>query len=69
MDIDANYLHVDKTTMVVSSLNDPTDEITYWSTKSPIERLAAIELMRQIVYGYDPTSTRLQRVLTITQRA
>jgi hypothetical protein len=68
MDIDANYLNVDKTTMVVSSLDDPTDEIAYWSTKSPIERLAAIELMRQIIYGYDPASTRLQRVLTITER-
>jgi hypothetical protein len=68
MDIDANYLNIDKTTMVISSLDDPTDEIAYWSTKSPIERLAAIELMRQIIYGYDPASTRLQRVLTITER-
>lgn len=68
MDSDAKYLHVDKKTIVISSLGDPTDEIIYWSTKSPIERLAAIELMRQIIYGYDPASTRLQRVLTITER-
>ncbi len=68
MDSDAKYLHVDKKTIVISSLDDPTDEIVYWSTKSPIERLAAIELMRQIIYGYDPASTRLQRVLTITER-
>ena len=68
MDSDAKYLHVDKKTIVISSLDDPTDEIIYWSTKSPIERLAAIELMRQIIYGYDPASTRLQRVLTITER-
>ena len=68
MDLDANYLNVDKTTMVISSFDDPSDEIIYWSSKSPIERLAAIELMRQIIYGYDPATTRLQRVLTITER-
>jgi hypothetical protein len=65
MDMDTNYLKVDKTTLVISSLEDPTDETVYWSTKTPTERLAAIEVMRQIIYGYDPTSTRLQRVLTI----
>ena len=68
MTIDTNHLKVDKTKMVISSLDEPADEIVYWSTKTPIERMAAIELMRQIIYGYDPTSTRLQRVLTIAQR-
>jgi hypothetical protein len=69
MDIDPNQLEVDKTSMVISSLDEPNDELVYWSTKTPIERMVAIELMRQILYGYDPTSTRLQRVLTITQRS
>jgi hypothetical protein len=68
MDRDTNHLKVDKTTMVISSLDDPTDETIYWSTKTPSERLAALEVMRQIIYGYDPTTTRLQRVLTITER-
>jgi len=31
------------------------------------ERLAALELMRQKAYGYDPATMRLQRVLEITQ--
>lgn len=69
MAIDTNHLKVDRTSMVISSLDEPTDDSVYWSTKTPIERMAAIELMRQIIYGYDPTSTRLQRVLTITKRA
>ena len=30
--------------------------------------LQALELMRQIVYGYDPATARLQRVLEIAQR-
>jgi hypothetical protein len=68
MDIDTIHLKVDKTALVISSLDDPTDETVYWSTKTPTERLAAIEVMRQIIYGYDPTTTRLKRVLTITER-
>lgn len=38
----------------------------YWQTKTPEERLEALELMRQSAYGYtDPTARRLQRVLEI----
>lgn len=29
--------------------------------------MAALELMRQINYGYDPTTERLQRVLEIAE--
>ena len=39
----------------------------YWHSKSPQERMAALELMRQINYGYDPTTERLQRVLEIVE--
>jgi len=35
----------------------------YWWSRTPEERLAAAELMRQIVYNYDPSTARLQRVL------
>jgi hypothetical protein len=40
---------------------------TYWWSKTPEERLAALELMRQIHYGYDPSTERLQRVLRIVE--
>ena len=52
----------------VTSLFDPSDEKEYWLSKTPEVRLEAVELMRQIIYGYDPSATRLQRVLEITQR-
>ena len=45
----------------VASLTDPSDEKEYWLSKTPEERLEAVELMRQIIYGYDPSATRLQR--------
>ncbi len=43
-------------------------DIEYWKSKSPSERFEAIELMRQINFGYDPSTERLQRLLTVTQR-
>ena len=52
----------------VASLFDQSDEKEYWLSKTPQERLEAVELMRQIIYGYDPSTARLQRVFEITQR-
>jgi hypothetical protein len=43
-------------------------DIEYWKSKSPSERIEAIELMRQINFGYDPSTERLQRFFTVTQR-
>jgi hypothetical protein len=43
------------------------DDMEYWFSLSPLERLEAIELMRQIIYGYDPSSDRLQRVFTVAK--
>lgn len=58
---------LDKTVFSVASLTDESDEKAFWLSRSHHERLQAIELMRQNIYGYDPASTRLQRVLTITE--
>ncbi len=59
---------MDKTAFSTASLFDPSDEKQYWLSKTPIERLEALEIMRQIIYGYDPTTTRLQRFFEVTQR-
>ena len=62
-------MKIDKKTLSVASLFEPSDEKAYWLSRTPHERLQAAELMRQIVYGYDPSTTRLQRVLEIAQRS
>lgn len=56
---------IDKTAFSVGSLRDLSDEKAYWLSKTPQERLEALELMRQIVYGYDPSTTRLQKVFEV----
>jgi hypothetical protein len=61
-------LKVDRSALSVGRLTDPSDEKTYWLSRSPADRLAALELMRRILYGYDPTTARLQRILEFAQR-
>jgi hypothetical protein len=54
--------------IVVSRLTDPSDDREYWWQQPPEARLAALEMMRQVVYGYDPAAGRLQRLLELAQR-
>jgi len=58
---------MDKTSFSVSTLTAPSDEKEYWLAKTATERLQALEFLRQIAYGYDPATTRLQRVLTVAE--
>jgi hypothetical protein len=57
---------LDRTHFSVAKLGD-SDQKAYWLSKSPAERLDAVELMRQIIYGYDPARDRLQRILTVVR--
>jgi hypothetical protein len=50
------------------SLNDPNstkDELAYWLSKSPEERIAAVEHLRNQFHG---STGRLQRVARVIQR-
>ena len=58
---------IDKNSFSVSSLLDSSDEKEYWQSKSSSERLEAVEILRQRVYGYNPFTTRLQRVFSIVK--
>ena len=58
---------LDRSHFSVGRLDQPDDAKAYWLTRSPQERVAALEFLRQTLYGYDAVSTRLQRVLEITE--
>jgi hypothetical protein len=58
---------LDKSHLSVATTSTPSDAKAYWQTRTMQERLAALELIRQIVYGYDPETTRLQKVLEVTR--
>jgi len=60
-------VRLDRSAFSVGSLSDAPDEKAYWRTKTPEERLEALELMRRIIYGYNPATVRLQRILEIAE--
>jgi len=57
---------MNKKAFKVTNLKGGNDR-QYWKNKSYAERLEALEQLRQIVFGYDPTTARLQRTLKITK--
>ena len=67
MDKKDTPFRIDKTAISVASLGDDSDEKEYWLSKTPPERLAALEYMRQVAYGYDPDTERLQRVIEVIE--
>jgi hypothetical protein len=57
----------DRGPIEIAALTDRTSDRAYWLSRTPAERWEALELLRQIAYGYDPATARLQRVLEIVE--
>lgn len=61
---------IDTTAFSVTSFTEADDaDRAYWLSVDPQTRLAALEEMRQINYGYDPASDRIQRTIEVVQRS
>ena len=58
---------VDRTVLTITGLDDE-DEDQYWWSRTPLERLAAIETNRQVVYGHLSAPPRFQRLLEVARR-
>ena len=52
---------INKNIVNVTSIDDIEEEKKYWLSKSPIERIEAIEINRRMIYGQDRVTSRLQR--------
>jgi hypothetical protein len=61
-------LRMDKTAFSVISLKDAGADKEFWRLQSTTARLQALELMRQVMYGYDPISDRVERVFALIDR-
>jgi len=55
-----------KNVISVSPLRDEPGEKFYWLSRTPLERLRHVEVLRWINYG-DKATTRLQRAIEIGQ--
>ena len=56
-----NLPRLNKKIVKVTSLDDIEEEKRYWMSKSPLERIEAIEINRRMIYGQDRVTSRLQR--------
>jgi len=65
----ADESSVDRFVFLVSSFAEAEEEDqAHWLSRTPQERLASLEHMRQINYAYDPVSDRIQRTLEVAER-
>jgi hypothetical protein len=60
-------VRMDRTFIAVAKTSSRSDAKEFWKSKTMEERLDALELTRQILNGYDPATTRFQRVLEVTR--
>jgi hypothetical protein len=63
-------MKLDRTQLTITDLHgeaEATDR-DYWRSKSPAERLRAVQTCREIAYGRANATARLQRVLEIAER-
>jgi hypothetical protein len=70
MESPSNEFKVDRSAFsVVSREEAQKQDIAYWHSKTPLERLEALELMRQSAYGYDPAVMHIEKVLEIVKKS
>lgn len=56
---------LDKTAVTMHSLGEERRDRAYWLSRPPAERFRAVEYLRQMNYGHDPATARIQRVLEV----
>jgi len=49
----------------VCGLSEQDHDLEYWLSRTPEERVHAIDYMRHMLYGTDPANDRIQRVLEV----
>jgi hypothetical protein len=59
---------IDRSSLHASSFDEAdADDIDFWMSKTPTERVEGIEYLRRWLYGDDQVDARLQRVLTFAE--
>lgn len=63
------HIRLDRSVLTIGDLRgqDAKSEARYWLTRSPAERLMALEQLRMRLANYDNITSRLQRFYTITE--
>ena len=67
MSIEDSLFIMDKNSISLASVHEDSDDISYWHSRTASDRLAALEFLRQVMFGYDPVTTRLQRIIEFAE--
>ena len=68
--MDTSQDEMDRSAFSVTSFAEADrEDKAFWTEKTPQERLAALEQMRQINYAYDPVADHIQRTFEVAERA
>ncbi len=61
---------MDRKAFKIKNIHDDDSDYKYWMSKTPQERLEAVEIIREHYFGLinDGVKPRLQRVYTIIER-
>ena len=60
--MDEELFKIDRKAISFSTLANDENDLSYWLSKTAVERLQAVELLRIFMFGYDPATERLQQV-------
>ncbi len=60
------FPQLDRSKLALGPLEDFADR-DYWLSRTPLERLEGIELLRRLNYGEAATSARLERILELVR--
>ena len=58
---------LNKRILNVTSLDDAEEEKNYWISRSPLERIEALEINRRMIDGEDRITPRLQRIFETSE--
>jgi len=61
-----DWYRLDRSAFSVVSLDEQDDDGAYWQSKTPEERMRALEYLRRMAYG-DAATAKLQRVLSVAK--
>ena len=64
-----NLLQVERTAFQVTTHAEAErEDRAFWFSRTPVERLQHVEMLRELNYGPEVINQRLQRVLAVLER-
>ena len=60
--------NIERDKISIGSVTDDYDDLSYWLSKSPEERIEGVEFLRRQFYSYGEAEQEFRRFLEVTER-